>query len=517
VYVVAAVVAVLAVAGGVVVATSGGGRHPLGARTAAAHPPVTAPTTTPPPPPTGTGADGVTARWVQAENAEPGTTAWRIGTRTGPVVSGFADHTSATAGQTVGLYVSTPAPSFTVTAYRMGWYGGDGARRIWSSPVTSATAQPPCPVTPGIDMVSCPWSRSLSVTLDPSWPQGDYLFKLSATGGQSSYVPLTVTDPTSHSAYVLLNSVLTWEAWNAYGGYSCFQGPSGAQGPATSDRARVVSYDRPYASGDGASDFLGLELPAVEFAERAGLDVTYLSDVDVTDQPQLLSGHRALISLGHNEFWSAGERDGIVTARASGLNLAFLGATAGLRPARLQPSPLGPDREVVAYRSATEDPVTETQPVASTPNEWGDPPLDRPSSDVIGETYGGYDVDAPMVVTDPSAWVFAGTGATAGTQLPGVIGGDYDHVVAGGPAPSGVRIFTASPLTTGYGHRDTSNMTYYTASSGAGVLDTGSIAWVGFLDCPVGVACTTVQAVTGNVFRVFGNGPAGRDPATAAG
>jgi hypothetical protein len=508
-------VVVAAVIAAVLVTQGGHSHHQPTAATA--RDTAASPTTTVPP--TRPGPDGITAAWVQAENARPGSPDWRIGAPASPPISGFADHTSAQEGQALGLYVSTTAPTFTATAYRMGWYGGAGARQVWASPPTPSAAQPTCPVDPSTYMVSCPWSKSLTTTITAAWPQGDYLIKLTAVGGGSSYVPLTITDPASTSAYVLINSVLTWQAWNPYGGHSAFSGAHGQQGPNTPDRSRVVSFDRPYdysfSNGDGASDFIGLELPAVQYAESHGLDVTYLTDIDVTDQPQLLTHHKAVFSLGHNEFWSAPERQALLDAQRAGVNLAFLGATAGLRPARLQPSPLGPDRQEVAYRDATADPIYATQPQLATANEWANPPLDKPNYDVTGEPYGGYDINAPMVVTDPTAWVWAGTGASAGIQLPGVIGGDYDHVVAG-EGPPGVRVLASSPVKTSYGHTDTATMSYYTAASGGGVIDTGTITWVGFLTCPTGVACTTVQGATGNIFRVFGTGPAGRDPTTAA-
>ena len=68
------------------------------------------------------GPGAVTAAWVQAENARPGTTDWGI---SGPQhegdLEGFADAVSAQAGDTVHLYVSSRAPTFHVETYRMGW------------------------------------------------------------------------------------------------------------------------------------------------------------------------------------------------------------------------------------------------------------------------------------------------------------------------------------------------------------------------------------------------------------
>jgi hypothetical protein len=60
-------------------------------------------------------------------------------------------------------------------------------------------------------------------------------------------------------------------------------------------------------------------------------------------------------------------------------------------------------------------------------------------------------------------------------------------------------------------------MTYYTnASTGAGVLDTGTNNWIPALDdyngCRPGGVCeaTMVQRITGNIMKLFGRGPAAR-------
>lgn len=95
------------------------------------------------------GSDGVEARWVIAENNRPGTTAWKIPLGTpANQIQGFANLNYAAAGQTVQLYVSTPSPTFRVVAYRMGWYGGTGARKVWSSSVVAGHPQPACPSRP---------------------------------------------------------------------------------------------------------------------------------------------------------------------------------------------------------------------------------------------------------------------------------------------------------------------------------------------------------------------------------
>ena len=160
-------------------------------------------------------------------------------------------------------------------------------------------------------MVSCAnWSPSLQLTVTPAFVQGDYLLKLIGSGGQESYVPLTVTDPSSHGGLIVMNDLYTWQAWNAYGGYDFYagQGPCPADVYPVCNRARVVSFDRPYAYGQGAADFLALEYPLVRLAERDGLSLAYATDANVEQDPSMLHQHKALLSLGHDECWSANER-----------------------------------------------------------------------------------------------------------------------------------------------------------------------------------------------------------------
>jgi len=94
---------------------------------------------------TSPGPDGMRAAWVQRENARPGTADWRITARASSAISGFADKVYAAVGQRVSLYVSTPARSFHVEAYRMGYYGGTDARLVWRSPEHGGRVQRLCP------------------------------------------------------------------------------------------------------------------------------------------------------------------------------------------------------------------------------------------------------------------------------------------------------------------------------------------------------------------------------------
>jgi N,N-dimethylformamidase beta subunit-like, C-terminal len=486
------------------------------------------------------GPDGVESSAVIAENRLPGTTAWQITSAPASgYIEGFADKNYAAAGDSVDLYVSTNASSFGAVAYRMGWYHGKGARQIWSSSSVPGVVQPSCPVDASVNMVSCDnWSRSLTFSVTSAWVPGDYLLKLNGDGGQQAYVLLTVWDPASKATYLVMNRSLTEEAWNTYGGYDFYQG----EGPCILDsdsypvcnRARVVSFDRPTTDGNGSSDFLGNEYPLVRYSEQHGLDVTYATDITIDEHPNFVLQHRALLSLGHDEVWTYSEREAAETAFHQGVNMVFFGAAAVLRHARLQASPLGPDREEVDYRNSSEDPLNSGgDPTQVTGNTWSSPPTNLSETGFVGEVYAGYTLPGksavPFVVADASAWIFKGTGLQNGSSVPGVILSDIDHLDSGAQMPQNIEVLGHSPvpLSVAYtnqgqwGGNTYADATYYTdPTSHAGVFDSGTVNWINSIaECPgPNSACVSgpVGQITGNLMWLFGQGPAGNiQPSTA--
>ncbi len=452
--------------------------------------------------------DGPVARWVEEENARPGTSEWNL---THPAehneIEGYTDAASVDTGSPVALHVSTVAPSFTVVAYRIGWYAGTGGREVWRSAPTPGRRGAPPTVDRATHMVEARWPASLTVST-AGWPTGFYLFKLVASTGPERYVPLIVRDDSSTSALLIQSSVTTWQAYNQWGGYSLYAGRSGGR-PTFEARARVVSFDRPYDLGDGAGD-IGNEFPLIERVERLGLDVSYWTDLDLHARPRLALRHRALVTLGHDEYWSTAMRDGATAARDAGVNLAFLGANAVYRHIRLEPSPLGADRHEIAYKSRTEDPLRTTEPAEVTV-DWRDPPLNRPEASLVGQQYECNPVRAAGVVVDAGSWILDGTGLRDGDHLEGLVGTEYDRVQAVSGAPANVEILFHSPLTCG-GRRSFADVTYYSAPSGAGVFATGSNWWISKLN----LACAekpcvhdAVARMTDNVLEAFGRGPAG--------
>ena len=450
------------------------------------------------------------------ENSLPGDPDWNITQLGAPeAIVGYAGRSSVLAGESVPLFVSTSAPSFRVLAFRMGWYNADLARLVWQSANVRGGQQRAPAVTPGTNTVATDWGPSLTVPTD-GWPAGAYLLRLDAETGPQRFVPLTIRSPSTAGRLIIKNSVSTWQAYNLWGGYDLYNGPAGLAD--YDNRSLVVSLDRPYDLM-GAYLFLAHERNLIQLAERIGVPLAYETSMDLAADPGLLTGASALITGGHDEYWTPGERASLTAARDAGMNVAFLGANTMFRRIRLENSPLGANRQVICYKTSyTEDPLYGKDNALVT-NDYREPPDPDPESSVTGVLYESNPTDAAYVVTNPDAWMFAGTGVRAGTQFPGLVGIEYDRVNPVDPVPRPIEIVAHSPLTC-RGINSYSDSAYYTTSSGAGVFATGTMRWVRSFTGNIGFGITMDAAyftrrVTANVLRAFADGPAAEKyPAT---
>jgi hypothetical protein len=461
------------------------------------------------PAPSGAGLD------VAAENAKSGTRDWsvddaRIGAQ--DAVEGYTDLASVAPGQSFRLYVSTTAASFTVSAYRIGYYGGSDGHLVWQSPATPGVHQTAQSFDAATHTVECDWQPSLTVAT-AGWVPGEYLLKLVSSAGNERLVPLIVHSTGTAGKIVILAGITTWQAYNTWGGYSLYEGADGSYAA----RARAVSFDRPYLDPDepaGDGLFFPFDQALVSFAEQHGLPVAYETDLELETSPQLFQGARAIVSDGHDEYYSQTMRDTLQNARdQQATNLAFLGANAVFRHIRWGSTQLGADRLVICYKDATEDPLAASDP-SQTTQDWRYAPEPRPENTLTGALYQCNPVDAAYVVYDPGSWIFAGTGVAPGTSFPGLVGPEYDRVVDIATTPHPIEVLSHSPLSC-QGTGSYQESAYYTVASGAGVFDAATMRW----ECALGSQCSAhfgpaarafVRRATLNLLTAFARGPVGR-------
>lgn len=454
-------------------------------------------------------------RTSPGENSLPGDPHWRIRHQGEPrEIEGYAGKSSVLTGEEFPLFVSTTSREYTVTAFRMGWYRGAGARAVWRSGTLKGGRQRAATLARPTNTVRTDWAPAISVPTD-DWPAGSYLLRLDAHSGAQRYVPVTVRSASTAGKVVLKNGVATWQAYNTWGEYDLYNGPGGMAD--YGNRSLAVSLDRPF-DDDGAPLFLIYERNVIELAERMGLPLAYVTSMDIAAQPDLLDGASALVSLGHDEYWSPVERAQVTAARNAGVNLAFLGANCCFRRTRLDSTALGARRLVICYKSSYLDDPMYGKDSALVTSDWREPPAPDPESSMTGTLYESNPTTADFVVATPDSWVFEGTGVRAGSRFPGLVGTEYDRVNPMTAVQRPIQVLSHSRLTC-RGVNSYADSAYYTHASGAGIFNAGTMRWVQAITSGGGhgIDRTTgrfVRRATANVLTAFADGPAaGRHPA----
>jgi len=458
---------------------------------------------------------------VRLENALPGNPPgqWDIFNSGDLSIQGFASPFSARGGQTIDFKIKTDATSYRLDIYRMGWYGGLGARLVTtflpSAPLPQI--QPGCTTTPSIGLVDCgTWGVSASWFVPCDAVSGVYVARIMRTDvghfGAASHIHFVVRDDERGAEVVYQTADSTWQAYNSYGGASLYRDfafglPAG--------RAYKVSYNRPLNTrtdigGLGQrSFFYNAEYPAIRFLERNGYDVSYVGSHDLEQQPAELLEHRAYISCGQNEYWSAGMRSAVEAARDAGLNLMFLSGNDVFWKVRFEDGIGGTSsdaRTLVCYKethaSAKIDPV----PGIWT-GTWRDPRFSghdgrRPENGLIGTSFSvnGLRNDSIQVPAEFSRLRFWRNTSVA-SLLPGqlatfpagTLGFEWNEDVDNGFRPRGLVRLSSTTLevdpdflsdfgsTYGRG-RATHALTLYKSPSGALVFSAGTCQWSWGLD-----------------------------------
>jgi N,N-dimethylformamidase beta subunit-like protein len=427
---------------------------------------------------------------IVEENKKAGDPSWKL-TRAAKnhEIEGFASATSVNRGDTISFFVNTIDSTYTLAIYRMGWYGGAGARLV-SAPVTLNGIQQPNP-TPAAttNLVECHWESNHQVTVgnssDPTdWASGFYLAKLTAqTSGTQAYIVFVVRDDGRESDLLFNSSVNTYQAYNPWGGFSLY----------TTPRAFEVSFNRPYQTWYGSQDFLEFENNMVRFLEREGYDVTYCTDVDTHENGgNLIPAHKGFFLAGHGEYWTWQMRDNVEGARDKNVNVAFFGSNTSYWQVRYAPSSItgDNDRTIICYKydATTLDPLALDGDPSNDhliTTQFRLPPVNRPEDQMCGAMYnepiGAGPVNADIIVTAASSWVFQGANVQNGTHLHGLLGSEVDELFAN--VPAGVASIAHSPYPDlANGQTLYADMTVYTAPSGSTVFDAGTKWWNWGLD-----------------------------------
>ena len=480
---------------------------------------------------------------IVCENQKTGapSTQWDVTGGGDPSIQGFANDISVNHGDTVRFKVKTDAAAYRIDIYRLGYYGGSGARFIAtvSPSVSLPQFQADCRTDAPSGLVDCgTWQDSASWFVPADAVSGIYVAKLVRTDTNgSNHIYFVVRADESRSDLLFQTSDTTWQAYNSYGGNSLYTG-----GPGTNpSRAYKVSYNRPFnnrASAPNASPFAS-EYPMVRWLEANGYDVSYFSGVDTDRFGSALLGHKAFLSIGHDEYWSGGQRANVEAARSAGVNLAFFSGNEAFWKTRWEPSIDGsgtPYRTLVSYKETHANQKIDPDP--SWTGTWRDPrfspPSDggRPDNALTGSLYTvdccTAAIQVPAAFGQLRFWrntsVATLAAGTTATLAQGTLGYEWNEDVDNGSRPAGVIDLSSTTVSVPERVLDfgstyapgtaTHSVTLYRAASGALVFSAGTIQWSWGLDVvhdnPTGATSGDVrmQQATVNVLADMNAQPA---------
>ncbi len=448
---------------------------------------------------------------IMIENAQAGNPAseWDISGGGDPSIQGFTTSMSVNLGETVFFKVNTDAADYRLDIYRLGYYGGEGARKMATiTPSVSLPQSQPTPLTdPMTGLIDCGnWAVSASWDVPVDATSGVYIAKLvrQDTGG-AGHVVFIVRDDEGHADLLFQTSDTTWQAYNTYGGNSLYVG--------VPDRAYKVSYNRPFATrGVLPRNFLfWTEYPMIRWLEANGYDVSYFSGVDSDLRGDKILAQKIFLSVGHDEYWSAKQRSNVQAARNAGIHLAFFSGNTVFWKTRWEESIDGSGtshRTLVCYKETHAG--AKIDPTPEWTGTWRDsrfsPPADggQPENALLGTLFTINDGVVNDALTVPSShaqmrlWrnttiATLAEGETA-TFPVGTLGFEWGEDVDNGFRPAGVVHLSSTTITYDTPQRivdfgslytpgtGTHHLTLYRHRSGALVFDASTIQWAWGLD-----------------------------------
>jgi hypothetical protein len=346
---------------------------------------------------------------------------------------------SVAAGEVVALHVSTDRGHVDVEVAR------EGATR---EPVFTGLGSAGVQETlPDASSNGCRWPAALEIETGAAWRSGYHSVTVTAGDERADAFLVVRPDPERPAPILLVLSTTTWTAYNDWGGPSLYTGgtrvsferplargflvkpePAARKSQAEPDPAGLAFFRWAEPLGlsgwSGGAGWWNWERPFMAWAEREGFEIDVAGSQDLEAHPEVLDGHRLLLSVGHDEYWSWGMRDAVDAFVARGGNAAIFSGNTCFWQARFDDE--GRAMTCFKYR-AHEDPVVGTADERFLTGAWSDHRIGRPETSTIGLTFsrGGYSryglgvprSSGAYTVWRPEHWAFEGTDLRYGDAI----------------------------------------------------------------------------------------------------
>ncbi len=305
----------------------------------------------------------------------------------------------------------------------------------------------------------CGWRETFTVPIDHRWPSGVYSLTLHTDSPTEVARALFAVRPRVPSTPILLVlSTNTYNAYNDWGGPNLYEGGTRVsfmrplapglvykEEPAARiadistaglkdalDGYRRWAMERGLSVWSGAAGWWNWERRFFGWAEKSGFRMDVATNADLEFHPEVLDGHRLVVSVGHDEYWSWGMRDNLESFIGAGGNVAFFSGNAVCWQIRYEDD----GNAFVAYKYfCTRDPVVDSENAHQLTSMWSDRRIGRPENELTGVSFtrGGYvrfgqgvpRGSGGYTVWRPEHWALEGTGVRYGDQV-----GMSDRVVA---------------------------------------------------------------------------------------
>jgi hypothetical protein len=327
-------------------------------------------------------------------------------------IEGYVSHQTILAGEKLKVFVSTnPISDFRLDIYRMGYYGGDGARKMLSTGRLKGLMQAEPKPDSITNLFECNWKENYSLTIPKDWLSGVYVGKLTAFKDSSQTYVIFIVRDQRKTDFLFQCSDMTWQSYNRWPYWHSLYDLRHL--PWNNRPGTIISFNRPYGIyinnlpsdfnpySFGAGEFLLWEYPLCYWMEKEGYDVSYISNIDTHNDALGLNRAKAFLSVGHDEYWTQEMYDNLVKARDRGLNILFLSGNSVSSILPLSPSADGTPAKILG-------------PKRPFRNEF----------ELMGNSsYGvGY---ADFVCKKPDHWLFKNTGMKMNDTIPDFIGWEY--------------------------------------------------------------------------------------------
>jgi len=378
------------------------------------------------------------------------------------LIEGYCRALSIRAGDTIEICVSTVADRYGLTIER--W--GAEREHVWSASGLPGTHHD---LPADADAQGCGWPVSVEVPTDTSWRSGFYLITLTAEEGPTdrriAHAGVVIRADNRCRPAMLVLATNTWNAYNTWGGQSLYTGGrqvsfhrpfargmldrpevdrddrkarpvhTGEEPDADGLIFQAYRTERNYPSAIGSTGWFTYERRFVEWAERDGHAFDYAISSDLERDPAILDGYDLVLSVGHDEYWSAGQRDAVERHVANGGHFASFSGNTMFWQVRLDEGANSGLTMIGHKYSAHEtDPIATTDPTGIT-GMWADPLVQRPEWSFLGagSAFGLYhrfgNATARgvggFIAYRPDHWLLDGTGLGYGDVIgrdAGVVG-----------------------------------------------------------------------------------------------